>query len=207
MTRVLILLLAALPSRADDAPALWEKGAKLQKLSADGSGGEGPAWHPELGVLTSGRGGIHRFHEGKSSIHRKDAGTNGLLFDKEGRLLACEPVQRRVTRTDAKGRIEVLAEKLGGKRFNQPNDLTVDAKGRVFFSDPVYGPRGHMELKDEKGRPVEGVYRIDAPGKVVRVLGRDDVDRPNGVLVSGNGKWLYVADNNNDEGGTRKLWR
>ena len=53
---------------------------------------------------------------------------------------------------------------------------------------------------------IEGVYRIDAPGKVVRVLGSGEVNRPNGVLVSRDGRLLYVADNNNDVGGVRKLW-
>jgi len=187
---------------------IFEKGAKLEVLAGGGEGGEGPAWHPTLGVLSSGKGGICRFSlDGKASIHKKDAGTNGLLFDKEGRLIACEPVRRRVTRTDKAGKVTVLAETFGGKKFNQPNDVTVDAGGRVFFTDPVYGPRGLMELKDEKGRFVEGVYRIDTGGEVTRVLGRDEVDRPNGILASADGKSLYVADNNNDVGGTRKLWR
>ena len=205
---MLILLLAALPCRAEDPPAIWEPGARLEPLATDGSGGEGPAWHPKLGVLTSGRGHVCRFAlDGTTLVHRKDAQTNGLLLDAEGRLVACEPAKRRVTRTDAKGKIEVLADRYDGKRFNQPNDVAADAKGRLFFSDPCYGPRGRMEMKDAKGRLVEGVYRIDAPGKARRVLGCDEVSRPNGVLVSGNGKWLYVADNNNDEDGVRKLWR
>ena len=68
---MLIPFLAALPCRADDAPAIWEKGAKLVKLAADGEGGEGPAWHPRLGVLTSGKGGICRYSlDGKATIHR-----------------------------------------------------------------------------------------------------------------------------------------
>ncbi len=204
MIQATVLLLTLIA--ADEE--IFEKGARLEVLAGGGEGGEGPAWHPKLGVLTSGKGGICRYSlDGKASVHRKDAGTNGLLFDKEGRLIACEPRLRRVTRTDTAGKLTVLAETYGGKKFNQPNDVTVDADGRIYFSDPVYGPRGGMELKDDKGRLVEGVYRIDAPGKVTRVLGRDEVDRPNGVLVSGDGKYLYVADNNNDVGGVRKLWR
>jgi gluconolactonase len=201
-----VLLLIALTGADDE---VFEKGAKLEALTRGGEGGEGPAWHPKLGVLTSGRGGICRFSlDGEASIYRKDAGTNGLMFDARGRLVACEPKLRRVTRTELDGKVTILADKYEGMKLNQPNDLTADAEGRIFFSDPVYGPRGHMELKDEKGRLVEGVYRIDAPGKVTRVLGREDVDRPNGVLVAGGGKYLYVADNNNDTvGGARKLWR
>src|SRR5207248_1036666 len=84
----------------------------------------------------------------------------------------------------------------------------IDAKDRIYFSDPRYGPvRNDMEIKDEKGNTVEGVYRIDTDGKVSRVIGRE-VERANGVLVSADDKYLFVADNNNDTlGGARKLWR
>src|SRR5262249_58072147 len=85
--------------------------------------------------------------------------------------------------------------------------VTLDSKGRLYFSDPRYGDRKGMEQRDEKGRTVEGVYRIDPDGKVTRVIGRE-VDRANGVLVSADDRYLYVADNNNDTvGGARKLWR
>jgi gluconolactonase len=193
--------------RAADEP-LFEPGAKLKVESAGGSGGEGPAWHPTLGVLTSGNGHIYRLSpDGKSTVWRKDAGTNGLLFDGKGRLLACEPVQRRVTRTDEDGKITVLTDRFEGKRYNTPNDITVDSRGRVYFSDPRYGDRKGMEIRDAQGRTLEGVYRIDPDGKVTRVLGRE-VERANGVLVSADDRYLYVADNNNDMvGGARKLWR
>src|SRR5262249_61827584 len=98
-------------------------------------------------------------------------------------------------------------ERYGGKRYNTPNDLTIDSKGRVYCSDPRYGPRQGMEIRDERGRTVEGVYRIDPDGTVTRVVGRE-VERANGVLVSAGDRFLYVADNNNDTaGGARKLWR
>src|SRR5215472_2628379 len=91
--------------------AIFAPGAKLKVESAGGSGGEGPAWDPKLGVLTSGNGHVYRLdRSGKSSIYRKNAGTNGLLFDSKGRLLACEPDNglRRVTRTETDGKINVL---------------------------------------------------------------------------------------------------
>lgn len=195
--------------RAEDE-AVFERGAKLKVEVGKGAGGEGPAWHPELGVLTSGGDGhIHQLDpDGKSRIWRKDAGTNGLLFDARGRLLACEPKLRRVTRTEPDGTITVLTDRYEGKRYNQPNDITVDSSGRIYFSDPRYGSREGMEILDEKGRTIEGVYRIDPDGKVTRVLGRDSVDRPNGVLVSADDRYLFVADNNNSSlDGARKLWR
>ena len=200
-------LLAFLPAVIAEE-AIFAPGAKLKAESGEGAGGEGPAWHPKLGVLTSGNGHIYQLdREGQARIFRKDAGTNGLLFDSLGRLLACEPVLRRVTRTELNGKITVLAERFEGQRFNEPNDLTVDARGRIYFSDPRYGEKAGKDLVDGQGRTIEGVYRIDPDGKVTRVLGRE-VERANGVLVSPEDRYLFVADNNNNtNGGARKLWR
>jgi gluconolactonase len=77
----------------------------------------------------------------------------------------------------------------------------------LYFSDPRYGDRKRMEITDEQGSTVEGVYRLDPDGKATRVIGRE-VERANGVLVSADDRYLYVADNNNDtQGGAQKLWR
>lgn len=205
---LLLLFLCLMPDVAHADEAIFAPTSKLEIVAARGQGGEGPAWHPKLGILSSGNGHINRVDRtGKPSIWRKDAGTNGLLFDAKGRLLACEPVQRRVTRTELDGTITVLTDRYDGKRYNQPNDLTIDSKGRIYFTDPRYGPRNDMQIRDEKGQTIEGVYRIDPDGKVTRILGRE-VDRPNGILVSLDEKHLFVADNNNDSAGsTRKLWR
>jgi gluconolactonase len=136
-------------------------------------------------------------------VFRESSGrANGLAFDREGRLLACEGAgnggNRRVTRTDKDGKITILAEVFEGKRLNSPNDLTVDARGRIYFTDPRYGDRSGMELDKES------VYRIDAPGKITRII--DDVQRPNGIAVSPDQKNLYVVDNNPDKGGARKVY-
>ena len=187
---------------------IFEPGAKLTKLSEDGAGGEGPAWDPKLGVLTSGSKGIHQLTpDGKKLIFREKAGTNGLLFDREGRLNCCDAEGRRMVRIDREGKLTVLTDNFGGKRYNQPNDLTIDSKNRIYFSDPRYGSREDMQIRDETGNTIEGVYRIDSDGKVSRVIGRE-VERANGVLVSPDDKYLFVADNNNDTlGGARKLYR
>jgi gluconolactonase len=130
-----------------------------------------------------------------------------MLFDREGRLLACEPAERRITRMDHDGKLTVLTDRYDGHRYNEPNDLTVDGQGRIYFSDPRYGPSAGREMLDEKGRTIEGVYRIDPDGKATRVIGRE-VERANGVLVSADDRYLYVADNNNNNvGGARQLWR
>jgi gluconolactonase len=203
---LVIVALVALPVWADD---IFDPKSKLKVEAGNGAGGEGPAWHPKLGVLTTGNNGdIFQFSlDGKSTVFRKGAGSNGLLFDAKGRLLACESDKRRITRTDLDGKIIVLADKYGGKKFNEPNDITVDSKGRIYFSDPCYGDRSKLEMTDESGKIVEGVYRIDPDGKVARVIGRE-LQRPNGLLVSADDKFLYVADNNNNaKKGARKLYR
>jgi gluconolactonase len=204
-TALLVLLLAAIPAAADD---IFDPKSKLKVEAAGGVGGEGPAWHPELGLLCSGNGDVNRLaRDGTVSVYRKGAGTNGLLFDPKGRLLACDSDHRRMVRLEPDGTLTVLADKFHGKRFNTPNDLTIDSKGRLYFSDPRYGDRTGMEITDEKGQTVEGVYRIDPDGKVARVIGRE-VERANGVLITPDDKYLYVADNNNNAmKGARKLYR
>ena len=200
----IVMFLATLTRAAD---TILEAGAKPVMLQETGAG-EGPAWHPELGLLTSGEGNINRRNrEGKTSVYRENAGSNGLMFDREGRLIICEPVLRRVTRLDKSGQLTVLADRYEGKRFNQPNDVTMDSKGRIYFSDPRYGDRTGMELFDKSGKPLEGVYRIDLDGRVTRII-EHEADRPNGLVVTHDDKFLFVADNNNDTvGGARKLWR
>jgi sugar lactone lactonase YvrE len=194
-------------SAAADEP-IFEPGAELKVEARGGAGGEGPAWHPKLGLLSSGNGQIYQLdREGKSHIYRKGAGTNGLLFDHEGRLLACDCEGRRMVRIELDGKLSVLTDRYEEKRYNTPNDLTLDSKGRLYFSDPRYGDRTGMEIFDSKKRPIEGVYRIDPDGSVTRAIGRE-LERPNGVLVSADDRSLYVADNNNNAlGGARKLWR
>lgn len=206
----LLVLLFTAPLAAAE---VFPPGAKPTLLQEQGAG-EGPAWHPELGLLTSGGGHIYRRDRaGNQSIHRENAGTNGLLFDREGRLVMCEPVRRRVSRLEKDGSLKVLAETYDGKRFNQPNDVTIDSQGRIYFSDPKYGERDSMELVDAAGKKIEGVYRIDPDGKVTRII-THEVDRPNGLVITPDDKYLYVADNNNNTirhdntvGGARKLFR
>lgn len=208
------VLIAILPSWLRAAEPIFAPNSTFKVEAGKGAGGEGPAWHPQLGVLSSGNGNIMRLtREGQSVVHREQAGTNGLLFDHQGRLLACEPKLRRVTRTELNGTLTVLTDNYLGKKYNQPNDISVDSRGRIYFSDPRYGGREDMQIRDDQGHTIEGVYRIDPPevsgdqSKVTRVIGRE-LDRPNGVLVSADDRFLFVADNNNSELlGARKLWR
>lgn len=203
------LALAGGGALAASRPLPWPVLDQPPKCLGDIGAGEGPAWHRDGYLLFTGGGKItRRASDGTVSVFREAAGgANGLLWDREGRLVVCEAGNRRVTRTEADGSITVLAERHEGQRFNSPNDLAMDSRGRIYFTDPRYGSRDGMEIRDTNGFRVEGVYRIDAPGKVTRVLGKE-LERPNGVLVSAQDRFLYVADNNNNEvGGARRLWR
>jgi gluconolactonase len=145
---------------------------------------------------------------GSLTTFRADSGrANGNCFDAEGRLISCEGSEqgrgrRRIVRTVMKsGEITVLTERYDGKRYNSPNDCCVDAKGRIWFTDPRYGPdRSDLEMD------VEAVYCIDGDGKVTRRLTQKEIDRPNGIAVSPDDKTLYVIDSHPKVGGNRKIW-
>ncbi len=98
------------------------------------------------------------------------------------------------------GHISVLTDRYEGKRYNSPNDVCVDGRGRIWFTDPRSGDRGGMEMD------VEGVYRIDPDGRVTRVLGQPEVQKPNGIATAPEGRTLYVVDGNDRPGGNRKIW-
>ncbi|MBM3957693.1 MAG: SMP-30/gluconolactonase/LRE family protein, partial [Gemmatimonadetes bacterium] len=108
---------------------------------------------------------------------------------------ACESGEKpRVTRTDLKtGKIEVLADSYEGKPLNGPNDVTFDAKGRIYFTDPAR-PGG-----------AGAVYRIDADGKLSRILTAPEIQRPNGIVISPDDRTLYLVESNGAEGGARMI--
>ena len=190
--------------------SVWEKGAQLQVVSEIGAG-EGPAWNPAVGLVSSfGSVYLHDVENANRDapqVYIKDLGTNGLLWDAEGRLLCCQPSKQRVIRIEKDGSETVLTEKYNDAPYNQPNDITVDNEGRIYFSDPKYGPYENLPQTDLDGKPVEGVYMIDTDGHVtIQIV--HAVDRPNGVLVSKDQKYLWVAgNNNNNKGGERALFR
>src|SRR5262245_1662087 len=171
----MFLLLIFSTALSAQEPAIFEPGAKLKVESEGQGGGEGPAWHPKFGVFSSGGdGNMHLLGlDGKQKVFKKGAGTNGLLFDSKGNLVSCDSSARRVSRTDlATGKSVILTDNYEGKRYNNPNDLTIDSRGRIYFTDPRYGKRDGMEILDDKGQTIEGVYRIDLDNKVTRIIGR-----------------------------------
>ena len=123
--------------------------------------------------------------------------SNGLAFDPNGDLLSCDGADgggRCVRRWSLKtGTSEIIADRFQGKRLNSPNDLCVDLKGRIYFTDPRYGGTEPRELANE------AVYRIEKDGTVIKIT--DDVEKPNGLALSPDQHTLYLADHNN--GGNR----
>jgi gluconolactonase len=140
--------------------------------------------------------------EGVLSTYREHSNAaNGQLIDPEGRLIVCEGAesrrtgvlqkgQPRVTRTNLRtGQMEILADGYQGKPLVGPNDVTIDGKGRLYFTDG----------------PGVAVYRIDAPGKVTRVLAAPDIQRPNGIQISPDDRKLYLIEANQTQGGARLI--
>jgi gluconolactonase len=202
---ITVLILATCATAADSP---IPPGAKPTSYGAVGAG-EGPVSDLKGNMyFTAGDRITKRDSSGKVTVFREPSGgANGLLFDHQGRLIVCESGNRRVVRIEPNGEATVLTDNYESMKYNSPNDLTIDSKGRIYFSDPRYGKRDTMEMRDKSGKFFEGVYRIDGPGKVTRVIGHE-VERANGVFVSPGDKYLYVADNNNNTvGGARELWR
>lgn len=136
---------------------------------------------------------------------------NGLLFDGKGRLLACEGSDGvrnlpRVTRTDlATGKIETIAATYEGQAFNAPNDITMDGKGRLYFTDPAPDATSVTAARPKNVVGKGGVYRIDPDGKISRLLLAPETEWPNGIVVSPDDKRLYLIEANKVEGGTRAI--
>ncbi|TWU19884.1 SMP-30/gluconolactonase/LRE family protein [Allorhodopirellula heiligendammensis] len=183
------------------------------KIEANVAFTEGPAWHQPTNSVyftdTTNHRIMRRDASGSLSVYRTPSGdANGLAFDQQLRLIACEGGRdsRRVTRTELDGTITILTSDFNGKKYNSPNDVTVDSQGRIYFTDPRYGQQDGMEIFAADGSPIEGVYRIDPDGAVTQILA-SEVHRPNGIAISADEKFLFVADNDNRKRGNRKLWR
>jgi len=132
-------------------------------------------------------------------FREKSGEANGLRFDPQGRLIACEGKAGRVTRTDMKtGKIEVLVDQFGGKPLGAPNDLELDARGRIYFTS-------RLANTDSKLGNVNAVYRIDPDGKTQRILAIPEIDMPNGIATSPDDKILYLIDADGRDKRARKI--
>jgi gluconolactonase len=150
----------------------------------------------------------------KHEVFRPDSNrANGLLFDLEGRLIACEGSDAdhgnltRLTRTNlATGQVETIADNFEGKSFNGPNDVTMDRQGRLYFTDPAPDSTAQAAAKPKNATGVPGVYRIDLDGKITRLLTAPVTEWPNGLILSPDDKVFYLIEANKVEGGARAIY-
>jgi gluconolactonase len=133
-------------------------------------------------------------YTGRAVFKGVEPGSNGLTFDKAGRLVLCQHGDRRVARLAANGGFETLADKYMGKRLNSPNDLCYKSNGDLYFTDPPYGLPG--DVQDPKN-PVkeldfQGVYRLTPKGQLTLLT--KELSRPNGIAFAPDEKTLYIAN-------------
>ena len=159
---------------------------------------EGPLWHRhERYLLFSDMPGDHlrRWSEkdGVSTFRKPCNKSNGLAWDHQHRLLVCEHSSSHLTRTEADGRITVLASHYRDKELNSPNDVIVKSDGAIYFSDPTYGRMDHYGLFREPQLSFRGVYRLEPDNKSLTLLA-DDFAQPNGLCFSHDEKTLFISD-------------
>ncbi len=152
---------------------------------------EGPLYLPEGTLIFSDIPADTIYRDDKSVYRHPSGESNGLTLDREGRLIACEHKNRRVTRTGKDGSITVLADRYLGKKLNSPNDVIVRSDGTVFFTDPPYGLPGGLD-DPQAELNFSGVYRIAPEGTLYLLI--DDFKKPNGLAFSPDEKILYIAD-------------
>jgi len=164
----------------------------VEKVASGFQFTEGAVWHPEGYLLFSDipANRIMKWTpDGKVGVFREPSGnSNGLTLDRQGRLIACEHGNRRVSRTEKDGSIVTLADRFEGKRLNSPNDLCVRSDGTIYFTDPPYGIR-----PNEQELNFQGVFRISPEGKL-HLGAKEGFLRPNGLALAPDESVLYVDD-------------
>ena len=192
-------------------------GARVEVISRGYDWSEGPVWvAPQKMLLFSDvpKNTIYKWTEEKGAevylspsgytgtIPRGgEPGSNGLLVDKNGTLIVCQHGDRRVATmdaslTDPKPVFKTLADNYRGKKFDSPNDVTIDRKGNLYFTDPPYGLVNHKK-DSTKEAPYQGVYKITPGGKVILLI--DTLTRPNGIALSPDEHYLYVANSDREK--------
>lgn len=174
--------------------------ASVERLATGLRWAEGPVWFGDgryLLVSDIPNDRILRWDDcsGQMSVFRQPSNNaNGHARDAQGRLVSCEHLTRRVTRTEHDGRVTVLANRFEGARLNSPNDITLCRRdGAVWFTDPSFGIGGHWEGEPAEQERPHGVYRIDAQtGGLTCPI--DDLDGPNGLAFSPDESVLYVIE-------------
>jgi gluconolactonase len=170
----------------------------FEKLAAGFLFTEGPLWHRgEKSLLFSDMPGDHMRKwtatGGAQTFRKPCAQSNGLTWDRQGRLVVCEHATSKLTRTEADGRITVLASHHGDKELNSPNDVVVKSDGGIYFTDPTYGRNEYFGNPRPLQLDFRGVYRAETDGSKLTLLA-DDFGQPNGLCFSRDERQLFVND-------------
>jgi gluconolactonase len=180
---------------------LFDPQTKPQLISKQFAFTEGPAADNQGNVFFTDQPNntIWKFgNDGKLTLFAEGKGrSNGMYFDKNGNLLTCADEQNQIWSISPDGKAEkILLKDFNGKKFNGPNDLWVDGRGGIYFTDPYYQrdywTRKHPEIESEK------VYYLP-PGQTQAIMVSDKLKKPNGIAGTRNGKYLYVADIEGDK--------
>ena len=188
--------------------------ARVERLWTGARWSEGPVWFAAGRYLLWSdipNNRMLRWDEtdGSVSVFRApSSNSNGHTVDRQGRLVSCEHLTRRVTRTEFDGTVTVLADSVDGRRLNSPNDVVVKSDGSVWFTDPTYGIL--MDYEGDRADSEIGschVYRIDPSGDIT--IAANDYVKPNGLAFSPDESLLYISDTGatHDEGGPQHIRR
>ena len=177
---------------------LIDANAELEQLGTGCEFTEGPVWHSEGKFLLFSDIPANQMkrwtaEEGITNFRVPSGKSNGLTYDKQGRLVTCEHANRRVSRTEPDGTVVTIASHYEGKRLNSPNDVVVKSDGSIYFSDPPYGLTADYGVEGEQDLDFQGVYRLSPDGQTLTLL-IDDFDRPNGLCFSPDESILYIDD-------------
>ena len=172
--------------------------ASVEQLFTGMRWGEGPVWFGDgryLLVSDIPNNRILRWDEASGAVsefRNPSNNANGHFRDRQGRLLSCEHLTRRVTRTEYDGSITVLADRFEGKRLNSPNDIVCARDGSIWFTDPSFGIGGYWEGDPAEQELPHAVYRIAPDGKLQQMF--TDLAAPNGLAFSPDESILYVVE-------------
>ncbi len=172
--------------------------AKVERLATGMRWAEGPVWLGDTRQLVWSdvpANCMYKWDEetGATSVFRKPSNNaNGNTRDRQGRIITCEHLTRRVTRTEFDGHITVLADSFDGNRLNSPNDVVVKSDGSVWFTDPFFGITGFYEGEKAQAELPFNVYRIDVDGSVS--LAASGINQPNGLAFSPDETLLYLVE-------------
>ncbi len=194
LVAAMAISVATVFARATDGPTTrimetrMESGIRVEKVADNLVFPEGPVWHPKGFLLFSDVHGktMERLKPEGGTVTWFDRGkkTNGTIMSLDGKgIYTCCFSERELLWIDAEtAEFRVLANAYKGKPLNNVNDVAIDAQGNVFFSDPKWGA---------KDGDLQGVYRLRPNGDFS--LAVEVKDQPNGLVVSPDQKWLYVA--------------